>query len=129
MEATTAHDGSVGSSPDPVAGLVGVVNEIVGADRRPVTPESRLFADLALDSFDLLELIGAVEDRTGLAFSLGDVASWVQGDLHEADFVGPDGRLTEAGWIQARRVMPQLPDDLPAEQRYPLNVVGHFSVR
>ena len=112
-----------------VAELVEIVSGIVGVDRGPVTPDSRLFADLALDSFDLMELVVAVEDRTGRAFGLGDIARSVQGDLAESDFAGPDGRLTDAGWHQARSVMPQIPADLPPDARYPINVVGHFSLR
>jgi acyl carrier protein len=109
--------------------LLEILNRIVGVDRGPVTPESRLFADLALDSFDLMELAVAVEDRTGRPFGLGDIAEHVQGSLDEPDFVGQDGRLTPAGWQQARDVMPQIPADMPQESRYPLMVVGHFSIR
>src|SRR5438309_11971914 len=77
--------------------LVQIVSQIVGAARGPVTPDSRLFADLALDSFDLMELAAAVEDRTGVSFGLGDIARRVQGSLANSEFVGSDGRLTQAG--------------------------------
>ena len=109
--------------------LVEVVSQIVGASRGPVTPDSRLFADLALDSFDLMELAAAVEDRTGISFGLGDIARRVQGSLANSEFVGSDGMLTEAGWRQARTVMPQIPPDLPAEARFAINLIGHFSLR
>jgi acyl carrier protein len=112
-----------------LADLVDTVSRIVTADRRPVTPDSRLFADLALDSFELTELAAAVEDRTGKSFGLGDIARTVQGDLSESAYVGLDGRLTEAGWSQARSVMPQIPADLAPGSRFPINVVGHFSLR
>jgi acyl carrier protein len=112
-----------------LAELVDTVSRIVTADRRPVTPDSRLFADLALDSFELMELATAIEDRTGKSFGLGDIARTVQGALSESDFVGLDGRLTDTGWSQARSVMPQIPADLAAGSRYPINVVGHFSLR
>lgn len=122
-------DDAATAPPTILAEVVEIVSRIVGADRGPVTPDSRLFADLALDSFDLMELTGAVEDRTGMPFGLGDIARRVQGDLSESDFAGPDGRLTDAGWQQARTVMPQIPPDLAPDSRYPLNAVGYFSIR
>jgi len=109
--------------------LVRILDRIVDPQLRPVTGDHRMFADLALDSFDLIELALGIEDQLGVAISLADVADWVRGEVDDREFVDGEGRLTASGWTQVRRVMPQVPADFPAELSYPLNLIGHFSIR
>ena len=56
------------------AAIVALVKQVTPATRVPITPDSRLREDLALDSVAAMELVSLIDDELGLALEMEDVA-------------------------------------------------------
>lgn len=85
-----------------------VIVEVLGLDRVRVVPGATLFGDLGVQSIDLLDILLALEESTGVTLRFRDIADYVRGGLAESDFADEQGLITTAGLEQVRRTMPQV---------------------
>jgi acyl carrier protein len=78
-----------------------------GIDEAEIKLESTLFADLGIDSIDMVDILYAIESEYNITLKASDIdkdaRSELQGQAYEVD-----GVITEAGLEALRRRMPEI---------------------
>ena len=90
-----------------------VVAVALDRPRAQVTLASNLFADLAADSLDLLDLVFAIENRFGIEITRGALEHAARGDMTDEAFA-PGGVISEAGLERLRALLPESRDRIHA---------------
>jgi acyl carrier protein len=67
--------GGAGDDPSTVEILGEIVADVTGIDPGEVQPGKSFAADLGVDSLSMVEIVVAVEERTGVVIPDGDVKS------------------------------------------------------
>jgi acyl carrier protein len=115
--------------------IFGVVKEslaaALGTDEEEITPEAALSADLGAESLDILDVLFRIEKKLGVKVAMADLTSRLQGDLSPEEFADPSGKVTRAGLMQLKTVLPQidvagLEGKLEADGLFSLLTVGNL---
>jgi acyl carrier protein len=117
---------------DQSEALSAVKEAVVGAlgvDDDEVSPDSTLMDDLGAESIDLLDILFRIERSTGVKIQAGDLSEHIQGGVPDDEFSDENEVITDRGFEQLQKVMPQidvasLKGNLKAE-----TVIMHFTVQ
>jgi acyl carrier protein len=101
----------------------------LGVDEDEASPEATLMDDLGAESIDLLDILFRIERSTGVKIQAGDLSEYIQGGVPDDEFSDENELISDRGFEQLQKVMPQIDADglrgsLKAEE-----VIGHFTVQ
>src|SRR5918912_4501008 len=88
------------------------VTEALALDDDEVTPDSTLMDDLGAESSDLLDILFRIERSTGTKVQASDIGDYIQGGIPDEEFGEEGGVLTDKGFDQLRKAMPQIDESL-----------------
>jgi acyl carrier protein len=108
------------ATKEAVVGALGV-----GEDE--VTPDSTLMDDLGAESIDLLDILFRIERSTGTKVQASDIGDYIQGGIPDEEFGEEGGVLTDKGFDQLKKAMPQVDESLRGQVK-PEEVMSHFTV-
>jgi len=107
---------------DAVSGALGV-----GEDE--ATPDATLMDDLGAESIDLLDILFRIERSTSVKIQASDLGEYIQGGIPDDEFGDDDEMITDKGFEQLKKVMPQIDaDDLRGKLKAE-EVINHFTVQ
>lgn len=82
------------------------IAETISADLDEVTAEQTLFADLELESIDLLDVFFRIEQSSGVAMSADELGNFLQGGIADDVFSDESDVVTQVGLEQLERAIP-----------------------
>jgi acyl carrier protein len=103
------------------------VVEALGVGEDEVTPDATLMDELGAESIDLLDILFRIERSTGVKIQAADLGEHIQGGIPDDEFGDDAGIITEKGFEQLKKVMPQISDDLKGTLEAEA-VITHFTV-
>jgi acyl carrier protein len=111
----------------------GAVQEAVvgalGASEDEVTADATLMDDLGAESIDLLDILFRIERSTGVKIQASDLGEHIQGGIPDDQFSDENEMISDSGFEQLKKVMPQInPDDLRGKLKAE-EVINHFTVQ
>ena len=109
------------ATKEAVVGALGV-----GEDE--VTPDATLMDDLGAESIDLLDILFRIERSTGTKVQASDIGDYIQGGIPDEEFGEEGGVLSDKGFDQVRKAMPQVDESLRGQLK-PEEVINHFTVQ
>jgi acyl carrier protein len=103
------------------------VVEALGVGEDEVTPDATLMDELGAESIDLLDILFRIERSTGVKIQAADLGEHIQGGIPDDEFGDDNGIITDKGFEQLKKVMPQISDDLAGTLEAEA-VITHFTV-
>jgi acyl carrier protein len=105
------------------------VSGALGVGDDEVTPDATLMDDLGAESIDLLDILFRIERSTGVKIQASDLGEHIQGGISDDVFSDENEIITETGFEQLKKVMPQIdPDELRGKLKAE-EVINHFTVQ
>ena len=101
----------------------------LGVGEDEATPDATLMGDLGAESIDLLDILFRIERSTGVKIQAGDLSEHIQGGVPDDEFSDENELISDRGFEQLQKVMPQInPDELRGSLRAE-EVINHFTVQ
>lgn len=107
---------------DAVSGALGV-----GEDE--ATPDATLMDDLGAESIDLLDILFRIERSTSVKIQASDLGEHIQGGIPDDEFGDENEMITDKGFEQLKKVMPQIDADELRGKLKAEEVINHFTVQ
>ena len=104
------------------------VAEARALEEDEVTSAAAITADLGAESIDLLDVLFRIERATGVKLEAADLADYIQGGIPDEVFGDDDGKVSETGLVQLKRVMPQIDESALAGELEAERVIDLFTV-
>jgi acyl carrier protein len=104
------------------------VAEALALEEDEVTSDAAITADLGAESIDLLDVLFRIERATGVKLEAADLADYIQGGIPDEIFGDDDGKVSETGLAQLKRVMPQIDEPALAGELEAERVIDLFTV-
>lgn len=86
--------------------------DVLALDQDPseISSDASIIDDLGGDSLDLLELVFKLEEQFDIRIKRAEILKSAQGNLTDEEFAVNEV-LTQAGLMQIRKIMPEVPED------------------
>ena len=87
-----------------------IIADALYCNPNDVTRSASLVDDLGAESIDFLDITFRMEKEFKIRIPRGELENRARGDLSDEEFA-VNGRLTEAGLMQLKQMMPEVPED------------------
>jgi acyl carrier protein len=104
------------------------VAEALYIEPETISENSRLIADLGMESIDFLDVMFRLEKEFGISVPRGEIERQARGDLSEAEFA-VDGVLTPVAVERLKEMMPEVPPETFASALRVRDIPSLFTVK
>ena len=80
-------------------------------EERDVTDEASIMNDLGAESIDFLDILFRIDRAINVRVRAADIRTYLVGDLRLEEYRDADGLVTERGFEQIKRALPQVDVD------------------
>lgn len=105
------------------------VSGALGVGEDEATPDATLMDDLGAESIDLLDILFRIERSTSVKIQASDLGEHIQGGIPDDEFGDENEMITDKGFEQLKKVMPQIDADELRGKLKAEEVINHFTVQ